>query len=158
MYVYNVYVYLHNHIYMYVSMYTDTLHNTLSCSYRIRLKVNEKGIYENLALLVRWVDFDSRADKEKKGEEEREKSRVIEGIKRFQEALEEVVRLVYEVHVVPESGSGGGSGARTPPMSLQRRYVCTLRTCTFTCRCIHIHLMYTITLGVCVCFFVEFTM
>ena len=89
-------------------------------SYRIRLKVNEKGIYENLALLVRWVDFDSRTEKEKKGEEEREKSRVIEGIKRFQEALEEIVRLVYEIHVLPE-GSSSGNGAKTPPMNLQRR-------------------------------------
>ena len=89
------------------------------CSYRIRLKVNEKGIYENLALLVRWFDFDSRTEKEKKGEEEREKSRVMEGVKRFQEALEEVVRLVYEIHVLPEGGSG--SGSKTPPMNLQRR-------------------------------------
>lgn len=82
--------------------------------------MNEKGIYENLALLVRWVDFDSRTEKEKKGEEEREKSRVIEGIKRFQEALEEIVRLVYEIHVLPE-GSSSGNGAKTPPMNLQRR-------------------------------------
>ena len=94
-----------------------TYADPLYCSYRIRLDVNEKGIYENLALLVRWADFDSRTEKEKKGEEEKEKLQVIEGIKRFQQALEEVVRLVYEVHVLPE----GGSGARTPPMNLQRR-------------------------------------
>ena len=94
-----------------------TYTHPLYCSYRIRLNVNEKGIYENLALLVRWVDFESRTEKEKKGEEEKEKSRVIEGIKRFQQALEEVVRLVYEVHVLPE----GGSSARTLPMNLQRR-------------------------------------
>lgn len=88
---------------------------SLYCSYRIRLNANEKGIYENLALLVRWVDFDSRTEKEKKGEEEKEKSRVIEGVKRFQQALEEVVRLVYEVHVLPEGR------AKTPPVNLQRR-------------------------------------
>lgn len=98
---------------MYTYIYIGTY--LLHCSYRIRLKVNEKGIYENLALLVRWVDFDSRTEKEKKGEEEKEKSKVIEGVKRFQQALEEVVRLVYEIHVLPEGGT------KTPPMSVQRR-------------------------------------
>ena len=77
--------------------------------------MNEKEIYENLALLVRWVDFDSKTEKEKTGEEEEEKLRVMEGVKRFQYALEEVVRLVYEVQI------GSDFGSRTLPMNVQRR-------------------------------------
>ena len=77
--------------------------------------MNEKEIYENLALLVRWVDFDSKTEKEKTGEEEEEKLRVMEGVKRFQYALEEVVRLVYEVQI------GSDFGSKTLPMNVQRR-------------------------------------
>ena len=88
--------------------------NTRTCSFRVRLEVNEKEIYENLALLVRWVDFESRTEKEKKGEEEHEKARVMEGIKRFQFALEEVVRLVYEIQL-PDGIS------KTLSTSVQRR-------------------------------------
>ena len=84
-------------------------------SFRVRLEVNEKQIYENLAQLVRWVDFDSKTEKEKKDEEEKEKSRVLESIKRFQFALEEVVRLVYETQMAP------GTGSLTLPMNVQRR-------------------------------------
>ena len=77
--------------------------------------MNEKQIYENLAQLVRWVDFDSKTEKEKKEEEEREKLRILESIKRFQYALEEVVRLVYETQMAP------GGGGVTPPTNMQRR-------------------------------------
>ena len=92
-------------------------------SYRVLLEVNEKQIYENLAQLVRWVDFDSKTEKENKDEESKEKERVLESIKRFQFALEEVVRLVYETQMAL------GSGALTLPNIVQRRYMRFMKLC-----------------------------
>ena len=89
--------------------------HTCTYSFRDNLEKNEKDIYESLAQLVRWVDFDSKTEKEKKDEEDNEKLQVMESIHRFQYALEQVVKLVYESQMTP------GSGALTLPNSVQRR-------------------------------------
>ena len=57
-------------------------------------------MYHNMAFLVRWIDFDSKGIGR---EMPPDKQKIAERIKAFEEALAEVVRLVYQCHL--ESGT-----------------------------------------------------
>ena len=60
------------------------------------LEENEKKLYQCVAFIVRWIDFDSKGA----GREiPQDKCLILDNIKAFEVALAEVVRLVYQCHL-----------------------------------------------------------
>ena len=61
-------------------------------------------MYDSTAVLVRWVDFES---KESAQEKHQSRDRILATISKFELALAEVVRVVYECQLINSSGGEG---------------------------------------------------
>ncbi len=86
----------------------------LTYSIKPTLEEHQKRIYEGVAFLVRWIDFDSKgAGREMPVEREK----ITKTITDFEVALAEVVRLVYQCQL--------HNGTASTPANHQRRYIYT---------------------------------
>lgn len=69
-------------------------------------------MYDSTAVLVRWVDFES---KDNGLENPQDKEKIMSTIGKFELALAEVVRVVYECQLMNSSGGEGPFATSTLP-------------------------------------------
>ena len=75
-------------------------------------------MYDSTAVLVRWIDFES---KDNSLEKPQDREKIMATIGKFELALAEVVRVVYECQLMNSAGGEGPFATSTLPA--KRRYV-----------------------------------
>ncbi|XP_064395436.1 rap guanine nucleotide exchange factor 1-like [Halichondria panicea] len=70
-------------------------------TFKSRLEANETRMYDHTAVLVRWVDYESKAISAENADI------ILSTISNFELALAEVVRVVYECQLINSAGGDG---------------------------------------------------
>ena len=91
------------HLYICQLSSSNDSNDPLYHSIRPKLEESEKKMFQEIASIVRWIDFDSRGAKR---DMTQERDKITNMIKLFEVSLAEVVKLIYQCQQQGEVSSG----------------------------------------------------